>query len=70
MPETPVTTTGTVCDVIDASTFHVELPNGKIIVGHLSKERANLARMIPPGSRVVLELTTYDFEKARLADHA
>lgn len=67
MPEAPVTTTGTVRDVMDASTFHVELPNGKVIVGHLARRRASLARLIFPGSHVALELTPYDFEKARIA---
>ena len=73
MPETPITTTGTVRDVMGASTFHVALPNGKIIVGHLPRRLKELGPSIEPGRRVALELTPYDFEKARiagLADHA
>ena len=73
MPEAPITTSGTVRDVMSASTFHVTLPNGKIIVGHLPKRLRDLGPSIEPGRQVALELTPYDFEKARIAglvDHA
>ena len=72
MPEAPITTSGTVRDVMSASTFHVALPNGKVIVGHLPGRLRELGPTIAPGRRVLLELTPYDFEKARiagLADH-
>ena len=66
MSEVPVTTIGTIRDVMNASTFHVALPNGKIIVGHLPKRLMELGQGIAPGMRVGLELTPYDFDKARI----
>jgi translation initiation factor IF-1 len=67
MPEVPVTTIGTITEVLSATICHVELPNGKIITGHLPKRLHALAGTLAANSRVHLELTPYDFEKARIA---
>lgn len=73
MPEAPITTIGTITEILGDTTCHVELPNGKIIVGHLPKRLDTLAGTLATGQRLHLELTPYDFEKARIAgiaDHA
>ncbi len=67
MPETPITTIGTITDILGPTTCHVELPNSKIIVGHLPKSLNDIAGTLATGQRVHLELTPYDFEKARIA---
>lgn len=70
MPEVPITTIGTVTEVLGPTTCHVVLPNGKIIIGHLPKRLNTLAGTLEPDQRFHLELTPYDFEKARLAGPA
>jgi translation initiation factor IF-1 len=67
MPEAPITTTGTITGILGPTTCQVELPNGKVIVGHLPKRLNKIAGTLTPGQHVHLELTPYDFEKARLA---
>jgi translation initiation factor IF-1 len=72
MPETPIETTAVVRDRHGPHTWQVGLPNGKIIVAHLPRHLAHLAPQIRPESRVILQMTPYDFEKgrsARLAHH-
>ena len=66
MPETPISTIGTVRDAMPGGTFHVDLPNGKVVVGHLPRSLADLGADLAPDTRVHLELTPYDFEKARI----
>jgi translation initiation factor IF-1 len=67
MPETPIQTTGVIRELLGGTVFRVELPNGKPIVGYLPRKRAELAPSLPPGTQVRLEMTPYDFEKARIA---
>ncbi|MEI6654463.1 MAG: hypothetical protein WCP45_06820 [Verrucomicrobiota bacterium] len=48
--------------------YRTALPNGKIILAHLSKRLVVAGTVFEPGQRVVMELTAYDFEQARLLD--
>ena len=70
MPEAPIVTTGTIVDHFRGPAYHVALPNGKVLVGHLPKRISHLADSLAPGARVRLEMTPYDFEKARISDLA
>lgn len=46
--------------------FKVELPNKKIILGHISgKMRKRFIKLVT-GDRVKLEMTPYDLEKGRI----
>lgn len=67
MPEPPVQTIGLIREVLPRSVFQVELPNGKLVIGHLPRRLRHLADSLHPGDRVALEMTPYDFEKARIA---
>ena len=67
MPEAPITAIGTITAILGPTTCRVELPNGKIIIGHLPKRLKAMAGTLLPGQRAHLELTPYDFEKARIA---
>ena len=67
--ETAITTIGTITEQLSPNTYRVALPNGKIVFGHLSKELNQDPKGPPPfalKSRVHLELTPFDFEKARI----
>jgi translation initiation factor IF-1 len=44
----------------------VALPNGKKILAHLSKPLTEAKAGFATGERVVLELTAYDFDQARI----
>ncbi|MDA0766943.1 MAG: hypothetical protein O3A92_08995 [Verrucomicrobia bacterium] len=66
MPEAPITAIGIVRAPIPPSAVEVELPNGKIVAGHLPKRLAALETQLSDGIRVHLEMTPYDFEKARI----
>jgi len=66
MFDPPITITGTVIDSPKPSIYHVSLPNGKIIIGHVPKALVNLHQEIKPDSQVQLELTPYDFSKGRI----
>ena len=69
MPEAPIQTVGLVRER-RGKIFQTELPNGKLVVAHLPRRLAALADSLSPGDRVVLEMTPYDFEKARIAGRA
>ena len=60
------TTIGIVREPIPPAAVEVELPNGKVVAGHLPKRLAQLSEDLTPGTRVDLEMTPYDFEKARI----
>ncbi|MFP6882351.1 MAG: translation initiation factor IF-1 [Roseibacillus sp.] len=66
MPEVPIQTIGVIREAIPDRVFRVELPNGKLVVGHLPRRLSDLAVRLTPGDRVELEMTPYDFEKARI----
>ncbi len=46
--------------------YRVELPNGKIILAHLSRRLTEDGAAFQAGGKVLLELTPYDFDQARI----
>ncbi len=66
MFDPPVTTIGTVIESPSPKIYHVSLPNGKVIIGHVPKALIHLHEIIKPESKVSLELTPFDFEKGRI----
>ncbi len=67
MPTEPITTTGEILTVLSDRAFRVRLPNGKEVIAHPSKALASENPDLSPGKKVRLEMTPYDFEKARIA---
>lgn len=67
MPTEPITTTGEILAILNERAFKVRLPNGKEVIGHPSKALAETGVEFLAGQRVSLEMTPYDFEKARVA---
>lgn len=70
MPEAPIQTIGVIREPLRGHVFHAEVPNGKLVVAHLPRRLADLADSLSTGDRVVLEMTPYDFEKARIVGRA
>jgi translation initiation factor IF-1 len=58
---------GTVLQSLAAGLFEVALPNGKKVTSHLSKELAANPPELPAGSVVLLEISPYDLDRARIA---
>lgn len=60
-------TTGEVLLVYSDRAFQVSLPNGKKVMAHPAKALESRKGEIVPGVRVTLEMTPFDFEKARIS---
>ncbi len=53
-------------EALPNANFKVKLPNGHIIMAHISgKLRMNYIRILP-GDRVTVEMTVYDLTKGRI----
>ena len=61
-----ITSEGVVVDVLPGTMFRVRLPNGHVVLAHISgKMRKNFIRIVP-GDRVTVELSPYDLAKGRI----
>jgi len=68
VPSEPIVTTGEVLRIYSERAFRVRLRNGKEVIGHPAKSLAARRDEIVPGALVSLEMTPFDFEKARIAE--
>jgi translation initiation factor IF-1 len=61
-----IKTEAVVRDVLPGTMFRVALPNGALVLAHISgKMRKNFIRIVP-GDKVQVELSAYDLTKARI----
>jgi translation initiation factor IF-1 len=57
---------GTVIESLGNAMFRVELPNGHIVLAHISgKMRMNYIKILP-GDKVKLEMSPYDLTRGRI----
>ncbi len=57
---------GVVKEALPNATFKVELPNGHVILAHISgKLRMNYIRILP-GDKVTIEMSPYDLTRGRI----
>ena len=70
MPDATIHAEGRVLEQQGPVLYRVSLPNGKIILAHLSKRLADEKEVFSPGEKLWLELTPYDFDQARILGHA
>jgi translation initiation factor IF-1 len=64
--EDAIKTEGIVKDVLPGTMFRVQLPNGAVVLAHISgKMRKHFIRIVP-GDKVEVELSPYDLSKARI----
>ncbi len=66
MPDVSIHTLGEISAVLSPVLYRVSLPNGKLIPAHLSKALTQGHAVFALGQRVILEMTTYDFDQARI----
>lgn len=67
MFDPPIVTTGIILNSPKPKIYHVELPNGKQVIGHVAKAMCHLHENLKTGVKVTLEMTPYDFEKGRIS---
>jgi translation initiation factor IF-1 len=57
---------GKVVELLANTTFRVQLPNGHLVLAHISgKMRLHFIRILP-GDKVMLEISPYDLSKGRI----
>ncbi len=57
---------GVVIESLPNATFRVQLPNGHVVLAHVSgKMRRNYVRILPQ-DRVLVELSPYDLSRGRI----
>jgi translation initiation factor IF-1 len=57
---------GVVIESLPNATFRVQLPNGHVVLAHVSgKMRKNYVRILPQ-DRVLVELSPYDLSRGRI----
>jgi len=68
MPDPTIHAAGKILVQLNEILYRAELPNGKVIMAHLSKPLTDDKAVFEPGSMVRLELTAFDFESARILE--
>lgn len=64
--ESAIEMEGVIVEVLRDARFNVELPNGHVVLAHLSgKSRKNYIKILP-GDRVLIELSAYDLDRGRI----
>jgi len=66
MPDASIHTHGKILGQAGKVLYRVELPNGKIILAHLSRRLVEENTVFATGDTLLLEFTPYDFESARI----
>jgi translation initiation factor IF-1 len=66
MPDASIHTHGRILEQAGPALYRVSLPNGKIILAHLSKRLADGNAAFAAGDTLLLEFTPYDFDTARI----
>lgn len=66
MPDATIHAVGRILENLNPVLYRVALPNGKIILAHLSKPLTQAKAVFAEDERVVVELTPYDFDNARI----
>lgn len=68
--ETPVRAVLTVIECLSDHHYRAALPNGKEVIAHVERRAPKEWRDLPPGTRLIGEISPYDFEHARVAGFA
>ena len=66
MSEPAIETTGTILERKGEILYRVELLNGKVMLGHLSKPLTDAKAVFSKGDSVLLEMTPFDFDQGRI----
>jgi len=61
-----IETEAEIVETLPSAMFKVRLPNGKVILAHVSGRMRKYFIRILPGDRVRIELSPYDLSRARI----
>jgi translation initiation factor IF-1 len=61
-------TRGIILKKLENGLHEASLPNGKKVIAHLSKELASAPPELPDETAVLLELSPFDLDRARIAE--
>lgn len=64
--EEGITVEGTVVEPLPNAMFRVKLPNGHIVLAHVSGKMRKFFIRILPGDKVTVELSPYDLTRGRI----
>lgn len=67
MYEAPIQASAEVVRALRPELYELRLPNGKITLGHFSKELKEQKPTLEAGVLVEVELTPFDFDSARIS---
>ena len=66
MPDATIHTVATILENLNPVLYQVRAPNGKLILAHLSKPLTDEKATFEVDSEVIIELTPFDFDQARI----
>jgi translation initiation factor IF-1 len=66
MPDSTIHAQGKLIEALGPILYRAELPNGKRIMAHLSKPLTDAGAVFALETDVILELTPFDFDSARI----
>ena len=66
MADETIEVTGKIVTVLPGTMFRVELPNGHLVLGHISGKLRKHFIKLTTGDMVKMEMTPYDLDKARI----
>ena len=64
--EEPIIVEGEVAEVLPNAMFRVKLPNGHVVLAHVSGKMRMYFIRIVPGDKVTVEISPYDLTKGRI----
>ena len=70
MPDATIHAVAKILEKLSPALYRVELPNGKRILAHLSKPLTEAKAAFATDEDIVVELTPYDFDNARILREA
>lgn len=66
MPDATIHAVAKILENLNPILYRASLPNGKLILAHLSKPLTESKAVFAAGDSVVVELTPFDFDNARI----
>ncbi|MBU0570997.1 MAG: translation initiation factor IF-1 [Candidatus Omnitrophica bacterium] len=64
--EEPIVVEGEISEVLPNAMFRVKLPNGHVILAHVSGKMRMYFIRIVPGDKVTVEISPYDLTRGRI----
>jgi len=64
--EEPIVIEGEVAEVLPNAMFRVKLPNGHVVLAHVSGKMRMYFIRIVPGDKVTVEISPYDLTRGRI----